>query len=130
VVKHSQSEVVKMYRGAILTGVFLSLIAGFVFAGDETGVWKRPNGDLVDVKVVNNTLMCTINAGKRKGFEMCHGMTQQQTNVWKGKSMKHPAMPKFMTFNGTVTINANSLEIKGCVAGNGMCDKEKWSKIQ
>lgn len=60
-------------------------------------------------------------------FELCHGMTQQG-DVWKGKKMKHPDMPKFMTFNGTVTFGDNELSIKGCAMGNALCDSEIWTK--
>ena len=59
---------------------------------------------------------------------MCHGMVQEGAD-WKGKAMKHPDMPGFMTFNGTVTITDTNLTIKGCAVGNSMCDTEVWTKI-
>ncbi len=62
-------------------------------------------------------------------FEMCHGMEQQADGSWTGDSMKHPDMPKFMTFNGTVIIGTNKkLSIKGCAAGNALCAKEVWDE--
>ncbi|MEK7661350.1 MAG: hypothetical protein AAB680_04860 [Pseudomonadota bacterium] len=102
---------------------------GTAFAGDETGNWRRPNGDTVAVSVRGGGLYCTITAGRRVGFEMCHGMRNSAADVWQGRTMKHPSMPGFMTFNGTVTISGNNLEIKGCAIGQGMCDKEKWTKL-
>jgi uncharacterized protein (DUF2147 family) len=113
----------------LFPAAIILLCAAPAIAGDETGNWKRPNGDTVEVKVVSNALFCKITKGKKVGFEMCHGMKPTSANVWKGKGMKHPSMPGFMTFNGTVTVNQNKLEIKGCVAGDGVCDKEAWSKI-
>ena len=62
-------------------------------------------------------------------FELCHGMEQQPDGTWTGKKMKHPDMPGFMTFNGTVVIGSNKkLSIKGCMIGGAMCDSEIWDE--
>lgn len=60
------------------------------------------------------------------GYELCNGMAQGDDGAWRGKKMKHPDMPGFMRFNGTVIIGANALKIKGCAVG--MCDSEVWAK--
>ena len=60
------------------------------------------------------------------GYEMCNGMTKQSDGSWKGKKMKHPDMPKWMSFNGTVIFTASGLSTKGCAVG--MCDSESWKK--
>jgi hypothetical protein len=39
--------------------------------------------------------------------------------------MKHPDMPGFMTFNGTVTFGSNGLKIRGCAVG--VCQSEIWT---
>ncbi len=63
------------------------------------------------------------------GFEMCHGMENTDAGTWKGEKMKHPDMPKFMTFNGTVVIGTNKkMSIKGCAAGDSLCDAEIWDE--
>ncbi len=105
-------------------------VSGFAFGGAETGNWKRKGTDVVAVSVKDGGLYCKITSGSKVGFEMCHGMKNVGGDVWKGKTMKHPSMPSFMTFNGTVTITGDKLEIKGCAIGNGMCDKEVWTRIQ
>lgn len=97
-------------------------------AAGPAGQYTRKNGDLVQVSVVNGLLYCKIVKGSRPNFEMCHGMTHNGP-AWTGKKMKHPSMPGFMTFNGTVTHDAQTLKIKGCAMGNAMCDKEMWSRI-
>ena len=51
-------------------------------------------------------------------------MTAEE-GAWKGKKMKHPDMPKFLTFKGTVTVEGDVLKIKGCA---GICDSEKWDR--
>lgn len=62
-------------------------------------------------------------------FEMCYGMEKQTDGTFQGANMKHPDMPKFMTFNGTVVIGGNAkLSIKGCAAGQSLCDEEIWDK--
>jgi uncharacterized protein (DUF2147 family) len=53
-------------------------------------------------------------------------MAEQPNGTWKGKKMKHPDMPKFMTFNGTVTFGAGMVSLKGCAAGNSLCQSEDW----
>ncbi|MFC3117911.1 hypothetical protein ACFOHS_05095 [Jhaorihella thermophila] len=40
--------------------------------------------------------------------------------------MKHPDMPRWMSFNGTVTFSERGLRIKGCTLG--ICDSETWSR--
>jgi uncharacterized protein (DUF2147 family) len=97
-------------------------------ARDPSGTYHRPNGDRVRVWIGEGKLYCKIEAGKKVGFEMCHGMGPQGED-WFGKKMKHPGMPGFMTFNGTVTSTETTLKIKGCAMGKAMCDAEVWKKI-
>lgn len=102
-------------------------------AGDDIaakaplGKWTRKNGDTVEITLQGNELFCTITDGKKTGFEMCHGMTLREDGTWKGKKMKHPGMPGFMTFNGTVTVDGDSLSIKGCALK--VCDAETWNRM-
>jgi uncharacterized protein (DUF2147 family) len=117
----------KLYRvalGAALAG----LVAAPATARDPSGHYKRPNGDKVQVWIAEGKLYCRIKEGKKPNFEMCHGMGPQGED-WFGKKMKHPGMPGFMTFNGTVTSDAKTLKIKGCAMGKAMCDSEVWDKI-
>ncbi|MEE9432666.1 MAG: hypothetical protein V3V15_00315 [Sphingorhabdus sp.] len=116
------------FAPAILAAGAAMLLATPAIASDPSGTYKRKNGDTVRVFLSKGKLYCRITKGKKKNFEMCHGMAKTATGYY-GKKMKHPGMPGFMTFNGTVTYNATSLSIKGCAMGKSMCDKEKWSKI-
>ncbi len=95
------------------------------------GMWtRRKNGNQVKVEFRDDAMYCTIiNRTKKSGdakkdFEMCHGMTAVE-DAWKGKKMKHPEMPGFMTFKGTVTVDGDVLKIKGCA---GICDSEEWDR--
>ena len=111
---------------AAAIGLFgLSQAAGAVEAG---GTWVRPNGEVAQVSQKGGHLFCTIVKGKSPGFEMCNGMAKAGDNSWQGSNMKHPEMPGFMTFNGTVTVHAASLTIKGCAIGQSMCDAETWKR--
>lgn len=101
-------------------------------AGPE-GMWiRQKNGNQVQVEFRDGAMYCTIinrtkKSGKaKKDFEMCHGMTAVE-GAWKGKKMKHPEMPGFMTFKGTVTVDGDVLKIKGCA---GICDSEKWDRME
>ena len=43
--------------------------------------------------------------------------------------MKHPDMPGFMTFNGTVTTTAKGLKVQGCAVGQSMrFPPEAWTR--
>ncbi|MDE2562050.1 MAG: DUF2147 domain-containing protein [Sphingomonadales bacterium] len=96
---------------------------------DPSGNYKRKNGDLVHMWVDKGKLYCKIIQGKKMNFEMCHGM-DPAGEEWKGSHMKHPSMPGFMTFNGTVSMEPNSaIKIKGCAMGNAMCDSEIWQRV-
>ena len=115
-----------LYRAA--AGLALaSLLATPALARDPSGTYKRPNGDLVKVWIAEGKLYCRITEGKKPNYEMCHGMDPKGED-WSGKKMKHPGMPGFMTFNGTVTSDEKSLKIKGCAMGKSMCDSEVWDK--
>lgn len=96
---------------------------------DPSGIWKRPNGDTVQVTSGGGKLMCQITNGDRSGFEMCNGMSGGG-NAWRGTAMKHPDMPGFMSFNGTVAVAGTTLSIKGCAIGQSMCDSETWSRVR
>ena len=97
-------------------------------AVEAAGTWVRPNGEIAQVSQRGGHLFCKIVTGKSPGFEMCHGMTKSGDDTWQGSAMKHPEMPGFMTFNGTVTVQAASLTIKGCAIGQSMCDAETWTR--
>ncbi|WP_095011784.1 DUF2147 domain-containing protein [Tsuneonella mangrovi] len=114
----------RIAMGLVLAGI----AATPALARDPSGTYKRPNGDIVKVWVNENKLYCKIEKGKKVGFEMCHGMGPQGED-WFGKHMKHPGMPGFMTFNGTVTSNDTSMKIKGCAMGKAFCDSEIWTKL-
>ncbi|MBD3728674.1 MAG: hypothetical protein IE933_03115 [Sphingomonadales bacterium] len=118
----------KILRFALCASLVAAGMATPAMAGDPSGNYKRKNGDLVRVWVTDGKLYCRIMEGSKPNFEMCHGMTESG-EAWTGKKMKHPGMPGFMTFNGTVTNDATSLKIKGCAMGKSMCDSEVWQKI-
>ncbi|MEZ5995595.1 MAG: hypothetical protein R3C25_07550 [Hyphomonadaceae bacterium] len=92
------------------------------------GNYARPNGDPVEVYDCDGKLCGHITGGERNGFEMLHGMESTGPNEWRGNQMKHPAMPGFMTFNGTVTVVENGLSVRGCAIGQSFCDAEVWTR--
>ncbi len=110
-------------RLASLAGVLLALAGGMATsAGAEAYV--RKGNQIIDVEVKGGRLYCTRASD---GFEMCNGMSKSGGS-WTGGNMKHPDMPGFMTFNGTVTMGGSTLSIKGCAIGESMCDSETWKK--
>jgi len=109
-------------------GFFFGLLAFAVVAASSApayavgGTYIR-KGKEVKVFTKGGRLYCR----RSDGFEMCNGM-KKSGSKWIGGNMKHPDMPGFMTFNGTVTIGSSSLHIKGCAIGQSMCDAENWKK--
>jgi len=97
----------------------LALCAGVASA--ET--YLREGTQEINVQVKDNALYCTR---VEDGYEMCNGMTKREDGTWRGKKMKHPDMPGFMKFNGTVTFTQAGLNIEGCAIG--ICDDEDWVK--
>lgn len=91
----------------------------------ETREYVREGGQVIKVSWDSGKLYCTRESD---GFEMCHGMSQASPGVWKGPKMKHPDMPGFMTFKGTVTIASDKLKIEGCMLGGSVCDTEIWTR--
>ena len=98
-------------------------------AAGVLGKWKRPNGTIADVYMCGAKLCGKIIAGQPAGFEMFHGMTKIGPTQWQGSEMKHPSMPGFMTFNGTVRLSGDILKVKGCAIGQSMCDQETWTRL-
>ncbi len=115
---------------ALVAFVCCAGLAGATLSASAAGVagnYVRPNGDKVKAAVIGGKLYCKIVSGKQAGFEMCHGMKKTGANIWQGSAMKHPAMT-LMTFNGTVTVHAHGLTIKGCAVGQSMCQSENWKR--
>ena len=87
------------------------------------GTYVRKSDQVITLHTEDGLLYCTR---ARDGFELCHGMTLQADGTYKGKKMKHPDMPRFMTFNGTVTFGDGKVSLKGCAAGDSLCRSEDW----
>ena len=107
---------------ALILGVSTIVTAA---SAAEIGTYTRKGSQSILVHVEDSRLYCTRVSD---GFELCHGMTEQEDGSWKGKKMRHPDMPRFMKFNGTVTFAGAEMSIKGCAFGNSMCDSETWPK--
>ena len=106
-----------------------AMVTSPAMARDPSGTYTRPNGDVVRVWITDNKLYCRIIEGNRPDFEMCHGM-EAEGEDWTGGDMKHPGMPGFMTFNGTISSDETSIPIRGCAMGQSLCRSEHWDKVQ
>ncbi|MDK9695812.1 MAG: hypothetical protein OEL76_05445 [Siculibacillus sp.] len=109
----------------------LAALAAFAFltspaaAASADGMYKRPNGTTAKVWTCGGKLCATV---QESNFNMfLSGIAPAGEGTWKG-DMKHPDMPGFMTFNGTVTTSGKGLKVQGCAVGQSMCDAETWTK--
>lgn len=113
---------------AIATALVLGATTLATAASAEIiGVYLRNGEEFILVRTDVEMLYCT-RVGD--GFEMCGGMVQQADGSWAGPKMKHPDMPKFMTYTGTVTFSTSGMTLEGCTAGNAQCDAESWLKLK
>lgn len=103
--------------------VAVAALAFSTVASAETYV--REGSEKINVVDKGGRLYCTRISD---GYEMCNGMTKRTDGSWRGKKMKHPDMPRWMSFNGTVIFTQAGLSIKGCAVG--MCDSESWAKAE
>jgi len=111
--------------GAIVAAACLATSSAMA---SPAGKWKRPNGSIAKVWMCGGGLCGKVIKGKGAGVVMFNGI-HKKGNAWKGK-MKHPSMPGWMTFNGTVTGGGSKLHVKGCALGQSMCDSETWTRIK
>ena len=88
----------------------------------QEGTFLRKGKQIIVLTVRDGKLYCTRQSD---GFEMCNGMTKQPDGTWQGRNMRHPAMPRFMKFRGTVTFTDTGLNIRGCALG--ICKAENWT---
>ena len=114
---------------ATATAFALGLMVSGAFAADgAAGNWQRPKGGgTAQVTVNGGKMSAKIVSGKQKGFVMFNNINGAGANTWKG-NMKHPSMPGFMTFNGTVEYKGGKLHVKGCAIGGSFCDSEVWTR--
>ncbi|MDP7185408.1 MAG: hypothetical protein QGI08_06770 [Paracoccaceae bacterium] len=112
-----------------LKSIGLLTAAAMMFVSAASAeIYIRPHkkGDQeIDVTIQDGTLWCTRVSD---GFEMCNGMVEGEDFRWRGKNMRHPDMPKWMKFNGTVSFLEGGLNIRGCAVG--FCDGEDWTKAE
>ncbi len=116
---------------ATITLVAASTVFGAFAASAATAVdrtYMRKGDQEIRVFTFEDKLFCRRVSDE---FEMCHGMEEAGGGTWTGPNMKHPDMPKFMTFEGTVVIGGNKkMSIEGCVAGGAVCDREVWDEVE
>jgi len=104
----------------------LSVAAGLASAQEVNKTYIRKGDQEIRVFTVDGKLYCRRSSDN---FEMCYGMEPAGNSTYKGAKMKHPDMPRFMTFDGTVIIGSNrKLSIEGCMVGGAICDKEIWDE--
>jgi len=114
-----------------LTSTAIALVLGAAsfatsVSAEIIGVYLRNGEEFILVRTTDEGQMYCTRVGD--GFEMCDGITQQPDGSWTGNRMKHPDMPKFMSFNGTVIFSENDMLLEGCTTGKTQCESEVWPK--
>lgn len=114
-------------RAGAMSAVLLAAAAvqGPAFAGDEmSGLYKRPNGNLVMVASCGKDYCVTAQTAPYKGrsvgqFRPAGGssFTGKITDLKSGK-----------TYSGKANFDGKSLTVAGCVMGGLVCKSESWLK--
>jgi len=110
----------------MLAGLGLSTAAS---AQEAFGEWLRPDGTIALTTECDGGLCGELISGEQTGMVMFQSLKSSGDDQWKG-DMKHPDMPGFMTFNGTVTLGDGELMVQGCAVGGSMCDAETWVSLE
>ena len=114
--------------GFAVVAMVLGLTTAALAASDVAGNWQRPKGGgTAKVTLNGDKMSAKLISGKQAGFVMFKNIKSAGPNTWKG-NMKHPSMPGFMTFNGTVQFKGGKLHVKGCAIGGSFCDSEVWTR--
>ena len=115
----------KFHGSLVGAALFAGLFAAPALAAAPDGVYARPNGTTAKVWTCGGKLCAKVEGSN---FDMfLSGIAPAGDGKWQG-DMKHPDMPSFMTFNGTVTVTSKGLKVQGCAVGQSMCDSESWTK--
>jgi len=123
-----------MTKRILATSAALAMLAslGFTSAASAEGAygeWLRPDGTIAMTSECDGGLCGEIISGEQTGMVMFQSIKSSGDNEWKG-DMKHPDMPAFMTFNGTITHGDGELMVEGCAVGGSMCDAETWVSLE
>ena len=124
-------------------GIILAFILAFgtpALADPLEGMWKTEvdNGAYAHVKMSKcGANICGIIARTFKGGsefksdnigkKLVIDMVPQGGNYYKG-SVWRPSNNKI--YYGKITLNGNSLVLKGCVAGGLLCSGQSWKRVK
>ena len=114
------------YMKHITSGALAAIMIAGSANAQMVGNYTRNSDDgpqTIVVQIIDDKLFCTRESD---GFEMCHGLVLSDDARWRGRTMKHPDMPRFMTFNGTASFSETQMNLRGCAMG--ICDAETWDK--
>jgi uncharacterized protein (DUF2147 family) len=109
-------------RGQVIVLMALAL-AGPAMAGDEmSGLYKRPNGNLVLVAPCGKDFCVTAQTAPYKGRSVgqlapsgAGKFTGKLTDLKSGK-----------TYSGKASYDGKTLTVAGCVLGGLACKSESW----
>lgn len=123
--------------------VTLCFAATTALADNATGTWKTEAGDTggylhVSIAKCGAALCGTIAKAFEKGGaasstyehlgkKMIWDMQADGNNSYSGGKIWAPDKDK--TYKSKMSLNGNSLTVKGCVAGGAICRGQTWSRV-
>ncbi|WP_371933256.1 DUF2147 domain-containing protein [Ruegeria discodermiae] len=133
-----------MMKKTILTAVTLVGFAAAAHADPVDGIWKTGTGDgggylHVSIAPCGSAICGTIdnafNASgdeelnyEHDGKQMIWDMVPDGNGEYSGGKIWDPEADK--TYKSKMSLNGNTLTVKGCVAGGLVCKGQDWTRVQ
>lgn len=137
--RHTYREEYKMMKFATIAAVSLMTLAGAAAADPADGIWQTEvdDGAFAHVQVaacgaaVCGTIVRTFNdSGEYQspniGRQIVIDMVPQGGGEYRG-SVWRPSNDK--VYVGKMSVNGDSLILRGCVAGGLICASQGWARV-
>ncbi len=99
-------------------------IANIAFAQDPiVGSWKTELGDTAEIASCGSGYCIILKSGRHAGKQI--GTFAGRNGSYEGK-ITDPDANK--TYDGSVTVSGNALELKGCVL-KVVCESQTWPRL-
>lgn len=114
-----------MFKLIIIAALSVApIMVGSAFADDIEGMWKRPNGVLVNIHKCGSEF-CVVAASSSHKGESAGKMAASGGGKYGGSLID---LENGKTYAGKASISGDNLAMAGCVLGGLFCKSEDWKR--